>query len=143
MKIEPFKPGHFAELTSRPSEACMRAVMNDPEHLNTVARFDSWTMRIGGRVVACAGLLPLWDGRYEAWAVVASDIGCFGMLRLHRAAVRYLDLRTERRIEATVMRGFEQGQKWVRLLGFECETPNGMRGYLPGGETADLFSRVQ
>lgn len=142
MRIEPFKVEHIAELLERPSEGCMREALSDRAYLAALAQHESWTLRIGGRVMACGGVVPRWPGRAELWAVVANDIGHVGMLTLHRAVQRFISSRTEKRLEATVAAEFAAAHRWIRALGFVCETPNAMRHWLPDGRDAMLYSKV-
>jgi hypothetical protein len=37
---------------------------------------------------------------------------------------------------------FAQGRRWAELLGFNCETPQPMRHYLPNGHDAYLYARI-
>lgn len=100
----------------------------------------AWTA-IAGVPIACAGVVELWAGRAYAWAILSQDAGPH-LLRLTREIrSRLVELRF-RRIEMAVDAGFVAGARWARLLGFVCETPNPMRGYLPGGRDAFLFARV-
>jgi len=143
MDIDRFKPSDLLALPLQDAQACISVLAKDPGYADALAQFDSWTGRIDGRVVVCAGILPLWPGRSQVWAVIASDIGGAGMLRLTRAVRRFLMLQTAGRIEATVVAGFEAGYKWMDILGFERETPEPMRGYLPDGRDAVLYARVR
>lgn len=141
MKIDPFTPADMKELLERPSEACMREALSNEAYIAALAKHEAWTLRIGGVVMACAGIVPMWPGRFELWAVVASDIGRIGMLRLHRAVQRFLETR-HGRLEACVVAHFEAARRWVELLGFHCDTPRPMTAYLPDGSDAYLYSRV-
>jgi hypothetical protein len=46
------------------------------------------------------------------------------------------------RIEMAVDANFAQGRRWAELLGFNCETPQPMRHYLPNGHDAYLYARI-
>lgn len=142
MIVDRFKASDMAEILARPSSACMASAMGELDG-SVLERFDSWTGRINGEVVACAGIMPLWRGRSYAWAVLSQDIGPFGMVRLTRAVRRYLKMSPPGRIEATVVAGFDAGERWLQMLGFERETPAPMRGWLPDGGAANLFARVR
>lgn len=113
----------------------------DANDVNALAMYEAWTMRIHGRVVGCAGIIPIWPGRFQAWAYIAEDIGPAGMVALTRAVRRFLALQ-HGRIEAHVVTGFKQGERWAKLLGFKRETPKPMRSFMPDGSSANLFARV-
>lgn len=92
----------------------------------------AFTALHGETVLACAGVVEVWAGRALAWALIAEDAGRH-MLGIHRAVSGFLMQAPYRRIEATVDEGFEAGHRWLRLMGFVLETPNGMRGFNPDG----------
>ena len=94
-----------------------------------------------GRVLCVGGLIPIGPRIGHLWAVLSAEAGQH-MLSLHRATRRFLSCQIAPRIEATVEMGFAPGCRWLTLLGFECETPNGMRGFGEDGGTYLLFSKV-
>lgn len=91
-----------------------------------------------GDVVMCAGYGELWAGRHVAWAVL-SQSACKHMLRLTRIVKAMLGTPTGR-VEAIVEYDFEQGHRWVRMLGFDVEIPKAVK-YLPGGVDASVYVR--
>lgn len=143
MQIDRFHPADLLALPLQDAQACVSSMAGNPDYADTLAKFESWTGRIDGRVVFCAGVIPLWPGRSQVWAVIASDIGSMGMLRLTRAVRRFLTLQQEIRIEATVVADFGAGHRWMDILGFKRETPEPMRGYLPDGRDAVLYARAR
>jgi hypothetical protein len=56
---------------------------------------------------------------------------------------RHLECDAPRRLEIAVRRDFAAGRRWALLLGFERETPAGMRGYGADGATYDLYARIR
>lgn len=141
MKIEPFKPEHLASLILQPSQACMQAALSDPAYHAELARHEAYTALDGDRVIACAGVVKLWPGRAQAWALIAIDIGPDLMRSVHFAVKRFLTAHRGR-LEMNVAADFENAHRWARALGFKCETPEGMEQYLPEGGSAFLYSRV-
>lgn len=91
------------------------------------------------RVVACAGVIPMWPGRYTAWAHFAYDAGPY-MRTVTRAVKAELD-RTVGRVELTVIQDFDLGHRWAKMLGFEVETPL-LKQYGPGGEDHVGYVRI-
>lgn len=100
----------------------------------------AWTMEIDQKVVGIAGLVPQWENRAMAWAMVSRHAGRHFM-QMHRAVQRFLNVSPYRRIEATVDVGFPEGEKWLKMLGFEREGL--MRAYRPDGADMILFARVR
>jgi hypothetical protein len=143
MRIDKFQPSDLLELPPQDAQTCVSLLNLDPNYARTLALHDSWTGRVGDRVVGCAGIIPVWQGRYQVWAVLASDIGASGMVVATRIVRRCLSLYPGARIEATVVSDFEPGHRWMDILGFVRETPEPMRRYLPDGRDAVLYSRVK
>jgi hypothetical protein len=95
-----------------------------------------------GTVYATAGIIPQWEGRALAWAMIAHDAGPH-FLRITREVRLFLASCGFRRIETSVDAAFPQAFRWARVLGFECETPKPMRGYGHQGRPAYLFALVR
>jgi hypothetical protein len=101
----------------------------------------AWTAIENGVPIACAGIVQIWPGRGYAWALLSEQAGRW-MLQITRAVRRAMALSGLRRIEMAVDSVFEAGARWALLLGCVLETPQPMRGYLPDGRDAYLFSKV-
>jgi hypothetical protein len=95
----------------------------------------------GTKVLACSGLLEMWEGRALAWAMLAKDLGN-QFVGVHRAVKTFLDNSHYNRIEATVDVGFDEGVRWIEMLGFNLETPE-MKAYLPNGRAAAMYVRFK
>lgn len=140
MKIVPYKAEHMAALRLQSAQLCNLNWMPIDQAVQ-LEQVTSFTALDGDEVLACAGVLELWPGRGAAWAFMAEGVGK-RMLSVHRAVRRYFDVLDFRRLEAEVAVDFEQGHRWMRLLGFELESPR-MRGYFPDGSDAALYVRVK
>lgn len=101
----------------------------------------SYTMMGGGEVLGCAGVLPYWPGRGEAWTILSGDCGKY-FISMHKAVKRFLDICPFKRVEATVDCYFEEGHRWIKMLGFELEAPR-MRKYTEDGGDYSLYSRIR
>ena len=101
----------------------------------------AWTAWAGDSPIICAGIIEVWEGRAYAWALLSQDAGEY-MLAMTREIRSRLSALPFRRVEMAVAAGFSAGCRWAKLLGFECETPSPMRGYLPNGGSAWLYARV-
>lgn len=99
----------------------------------------AWTAEVDDRVLAVAGLLPQWENRALAWALISESAGTH-FAAIHKAVHRFISAAKFRRIEATVDVGFKQGCRWIELLGFEIE--GYMRAYRPDGADMLLYARV-
>jgi hypothetical protein len=132
----PFRAEHLRTLTPQPEQRAEleAAVASGQEGYG-------WTVQVGGKAVACAVLVGSGH-RGAVFAFIGADAGPY-MRRVYRVAERLFDTAPFRRIEATVLTGFAAGDRWMRMLKFELETPNGMRAFGPGGETHSLYARIK
>jgi hypothetical protein len=131
--MEPYKPEHLQELILQPAQARVRANLSDPEYAQALVGEHSFTLKMNGKVVACFGVLKLWEGRGDAWALISGDIGARGMRRLH--------FEIRKRLEAEHEAGFEQAKRWLSLLGFQYEGP--LLKYTPDGRDCLRYARIK
>lgn len=138
--IVPFQPEHLSQLMLQPSQVYMQPMLANTLYGKYL--FDAgpaYSCVIDDMVLACAGLIPQWENRTMAWALIASEAGKH-FVSIHRAVKRTFAMHPYRRIETTVNVGFEEGYRWANLLGFEREGL--MRKYLPDGGDCYLYARV-
>lgn len=142
MRVVPFQPDHIARLRLQPMQVASEPPVSEAEARALAAAGPSFAA-VGedGHVYAAAGVIPQWEGRAIAWAMIAHDAGPH-FLRITREVRRYLEACGIRRIETSVDAAFPQAIRWARLLGFRCETPEPMQGYGYQGRPAYLFARV-
>lgn len=141
--VTAFRPEHLRRLSLQPAQAQFSAEVIKPGYGDMlVSGGPSFTAMSGGEVLACAGIADVWEGRGIAWALVGERAGRH-MLAIHRAVSGFLIQAPYRRIEAMVDAGFDEAHRWIKLLGFQCETPDGMRGFTPDGRDSFLYSRVK
>jgi hypothetical protein len=94
-----------------------------------------------GRIIMCAGAVMIWRNRAFLWALL-SDLSGAHMLELTRMGFQLLPTIRASRLEAIVRQDFDAGHRWLQLLGFQNETPDGMRHFC-GGDTFSLYARHQ
>lgn len=132
--------GDTQRLRIQPAQQYMTALVDmntDFTELSTAGM--AWTAECNDRVIGIAGLLPQWDNRALAWALIAESAG-FHFASIHKSVHRFLAASGVRRIEATVDVDFKQGRRWVEMLGFDIE--GYMRAYRPDGADMLLYARV-
>ena len=77
--------------------------------------------------MVCAGILPVWKGRWFAWAAISAKCRRREMLWIHRNVLGFLDgiqsYKPQKycRIETTARVDQPNAQRWLELLGFERE----------------------
>lgn len=142
-RIVAFKPEHLADLRLQDAQREFQSRLGDADYGAALAQVgNAFTGMVDGRVVGCAGAYEIWPGRAVVWALLSDECGPH-FKAIHRAVQGFFLATSWRRVEAVVRAGFPAGHRWIRLLGFRCETPDGMPGYSPDGETYYLYSRLQ
>jgi len=136
LETKPFVPEHLQGITPQPEQAAEwdAAVQNELEGAG-------WTVLADGKPIACAVLVQTGIYRGAVYAFIGADAGPH-MLAVYRVADRMFEMHAYSRIEALVIKGFEAGARWMEMLGFELETPNGMKSFGPNGETYMLYART-
>jgi hypothetical protein len=141
MKIEAFRPDHLETLILQPQQERARRFLGTPGYGKALANGMAYAaIDDDGTVLCCAGLLPLWEGRAEAWALMGTDLKR-NFLCIHHAVVRFLNMVEFRRIEAAVDAEFCTGRKWLERLGFLQE--GYMKAYTPDGRDCIRFAKVR
>jgi RimJ/RimL family protein N-acetyltransferase len=141
IEVKPFKKADLKQIKEQKATSKVSAQAEEV-HYDALEKMPyAFSIFIQGKVVACAGVIQQWPGRGIAWAIV-DELCKREFLALHNVVKRFLDVCPIRRIEATVDVGFEQGHRWVKLLGFQLEAPM-MKHYGPDGSHAALYARVR
>lgn len=141
MNIIHYKAEHLDALLLQPAQAGVRKYFGNPEYGKMLELPGlAFTAMEGERVLAMAGVLPRWEGRAEAWALLSGDLRRH-FVRIHRAVRQFLETTDIRRIETAVDASFPEGLAWAEMLGFENEGL--MRGYTPEGRDCYRFARVK
>lgn len=154
MIVTDFKAEHLTRLRLQPAQEYLYAMTTEATGEAVEAALHAglgWAytaLDTDGTVLGCGGVLVQWQGRGLAWSYI-SCVGGAKFVAVHRAVKRFFDVCHLHRIEATVDEGFEEGHRWMAMLGFELETrdeyggPKPMRGYRPDGGACYLYARVR
>jgi hypothetical protein len=140
MVIVPFEPVHLRTLVLQEAQSWMGPMLHADYGENLKRGGPCFTALDGDEVLACSGVLRMWENRDQAWALMSQSSGRH-FVGIYRGIRRFLEMHDARRVEATVDAGFEAGHRLMRLLGFERE--GCMRAYLPDGRDCDLYARVR
>jgi hypothetical protein len=134
VNVVPFRGEHMERLGS---PGALTAAQVDG-----LERASSWTaLDSEGEVIACAGVVKIWQGRFAAWAVLSPKSGPH-MRRVTKATRAFLETLGAGRVEMTVRAGFEPGHRWAQMLGFTLETLE-MPGYGADGATHAMYVRMK
>ena len=96
-----------------------------------------------GRIIFCAGVIPQWEGRAIAWALLGDSVNRYDMVWIHRQCQWILETQVKNgyhRIEAHIHEPFAAAHRWIRMLGFISEGL--MRRYDPLGRDMRLYARI-
>lgn len=140
MRIVPFEPVHLRALVLQDAQSWMGPMLRADYGEALKRGGPCFTALDGDEVLACSGVLRMWENRDQAWALMAANSGRH-FVGIYRGIKRFLDLHDARRVEATVDSNFDEGHRLMRLLGFERE--GRMRAYLMDGRDCDLYARVR
>ena len=136
----PFRSEHFYAITkiSPPNGGGIEIT---PEMLKCMEKENSFTLLVDGVPVALGGTIRQWTGNYAGFAYITKAAAPH-MLRITRYTRKILDAAGCGRIMATVQVGFDEGQRWAKMLRFEVETPV-LKQWGPDGSDHTLFCRIQ
>lgn len=140
MIVRPWKPEDTKKLLLQPSQDYMYPMLDELNIQPLAEAGNAWVGEDNGEILAIAGILPKWENRATAWALVSNMAGR-RFLHIHRAVESFLDNCRFRRVEATVDIGFRPGHRWMKMLGFK---PEGyLEAYRPDGADQILYARVR
>lgn len=140
MHIIPFKPEHLETLSLQPAQMVFSQYFDPAYGPALVAGGPCFTGVHEGAIVGCSGVVKQWDNRAVAWALLSDHSGKH-FPRIHKAVKRFLDTVDFKRVEAFVDYDFDQGHRWIRMLGFKPEGV--MRCFTPEGKDAVLYARIK
>jgi|DEB0MinimDraft_12_1074336.scaffolds.fasta_scaffold67483_2 RimJ/RimL family protein N-acetyltransferase len=140
MDVVPFEPEHMETLILQPAQQRFFTYFNKEYAKDLKVSGPCFTGIKNGRVLGCAGLVKQWENRAIAWSLLSGDIGN-DFISIHKAVMRFLKLSEYNRIEAFVDANFEQGHRWIEMLGFKRE--GYMEQFNPDGGDAMLYARLK
>jgi RimJ/RimL family protein N-acetyltransferase len=140
MHIVPFQPQHLEVMVLQPSQKGFSDYFDPQYGAALMNGGPCFTALNNDEVLGCSGVIKQWDNRAIAWALI-SEFSGKNFVGIHRAVSRFLDLSEFNRIEAFVDADFEQGHRWIQMLGFERE--GYMRQFSPDGRDSVLYARLK
>lgn len=133
IRLEPFKAEHVALLADYGEQEWLRPYFEEmaleAERGSAIAVFAQ------DDFIGCGGIVPVHDFRAVAWAIFMPGFPQhFLAVHLHTRTFLLDKLKTFRRIEAYIDPEFFRAVRWVKALGFHCETDN-KPYFFPDGRT--------
>jgi hypothetical protein len=132
MKLVEFNRLHVENLILQEKQQHFTDILKDEYYIN--ALLDSpvkWSLIDEEKLtcVCAAGIIDMGWGRGFSWSLMGEE-SPKNMVLITKLVSRKIEESNFRRVEMTVEDGFEEAHRWAKILGFKCETPNGMDSYL-------------
>lgn len=140
MNLVPYKAEHLLAMKLQPAQAYSLQHVT-PEYAKDLERQWAFAVLDGEEVVAVGGVAELWENRGLCWTFIGARAGR-RFVELHKMVRKVLDLVPYRRLEAETPCEFEQGHRWLQMLGFHLEAPR-MRAFRVDGGDSALYARVR
>lgn len=135
-----FKKEHYFKMTHTEATKKFMGLMKDGQLEALEKTPYSRSFMEGNEVVACAGIIELWEGRGEAWAMLNPKHNQ-NMIGLIRWFGSLLDNFPIRRIEAPLVADYEPGIRLAKLLKFKKESGL-LKHFFPDGRDAIMYARI-
>jgi hypothetical protein len=145
LRVIPFQTEHLAKITGK------KEILADLDHVMSqglaaeyLTRGPAYTIVYANQIVWCGGVVILWPGVAEAWAVPSMSLAdC--PVAFHRDVKIVLGQLIEtmqlRRVQCTVHNLFRSSRKWLEKLGFHFEGE--MPKYGPDGSDHYRYAWVK
>lgn len=142
IKFTPFKAGHLSYLKPQPEQKIEHRILASEGAsvmLNQHFGLSAW---VDLKCVGCAGLVPIFPHRAIAWIILSSEAQPY-MLSIVRKVKKIIKQSEYARIELTVAVDFKQAEKFARLIGAKCETPDALKKFGALGGDEKMYSIVK
>tara|TARA_Y100001972_G_scaffold114747_1_gene150674 strand:- start:158 stop:598 length:441 start_codon:yes stop_codon:yes gene_type:complete len=104
----------------------------------------AFTGVLNGKIIACGGIYPIWNGVGDAWFIGSNVIYEYPIL-VTKTVKKYLDelmdLNNFHRVQAYVRHDWQEAQRWIKVLGMQNEGT--ARKYSTDGRNHILFAKVK
>lgn len=139
MIMERFQARHLQQIDLQPAQLPTWKAYGSPAYASALENTLAYTGRIRGRIIVCGGIIDVATDTGHMWCFLSRDAR-HHMVRLHRTAQRFLKVAGKQRLCATSEVGFDDGCRWLDLLGFE--RTDLLRAYGPDGSDHYLYEKV-
>lgn len=142
-RIIPYDPDHLFDLAIQDGQSYLKEFIKHGYAESLHIPGYSFTAVSGNCVYAVWGLQVQWPGRGILWAILSKNITTQMFMTAHRVACRMIREWRDQgyfRLEASADVNFEQGNRWLKLLGFEFEGV--ARKYTPDGRDVNMYALV-
>lgn len=140
--LVPYKREHLIPLLDQRENLSVKELFISGT-AESLEKSDAFTLLVNGVPSVCGGVLRYWEGRGQIWCVFNEDFR-HNFVPVFRGIKVYLSeqLKTYRRIEASIPIDFPKGRRRIEMLGFklECELAE---KFLPDGRSCSLYALVR
>lgn len=140
MKYSAFKPEDLKGLEVNEFVSFIQPDLDNEEYGKFLAQGEAYSASVDGKIIACAGFMPLGEYRCHAWALFSpkTQKHMTGIVRFGKNVVYNIGMP---RIETNIRSDFAQAIKFIELLGFVRETPLPMKNFGDDGMDYYLYAR--
>lgn len=134
-------PGHLRYIRPQAVQSAELSELLSEENRQALATGVCLSAWADHACLAAAGIIPMWRGRAQAWALISAEVGPY-MTPLVRKMRYVLDNHNVARIEMQVRSDFIEGNRMAMMLGFHAEAFN-CPAYFPDGAAANMYVRLR
>lgn len=142
IEFKPFRAGHLQFFKPQPAQRSeYTAIVKSGEAaaLEGPMSLSGWADSV---CVGAAGLIHVRPHRAVAWMILSQDAAEY-MLPIVKKIRRVAKAAPYKRIELTVAEGFVEGERFAKLLGAVCETPEPMRYFGANERHERMFALIK
>jgi hypothetical protein len=145
LQVRQFEPEDVLAISAREPDASIMASLPDPLAVAKQYRDSgpAWTGLLDGQPMVCSGVVILWPGLAEGWALTSSLAAQYP-LAFHRVIKHKLNelisANNLRRVQVAIPETHQVSCRWITHLGFNCEGI--MPKYGPDGADYLRFARL-
>ena len=140
--IVPFEGWHIQDIEVQENDDWIKHVVGDVYKYAEIMRHHGpcFTLLKDNKPIAISGLCINEEHRATAWSVISKNIDGTDLLMWSKELKSYIEELGLQRREMAVAEGFDAGERWAKILGFELEGL--MKSYFPNGDNAHLYARI-
>ena len=125
LTIRKYHPNDYEEIQRRKWDRITYMHFPDVKTVaNTLGKGQAYTMVSDEGIVACAGIVPLWKGTGEGWAITSELVEKY-RISFAKSLLRYLFKIIQEfkytRIQTTVLEHHQTSKEWLEWMGFTNE----------------------
>jgi hypothetical protein len=145
IEVLPYKAEHGIEIMKtlfEPHDG-LPEEMKDSADYNGQYSKEAYTLLVDDEPIISGGFFLIHEGVAEGWLFVSEKARAYPVLSVLKLRI-YIKATIEKynlkRLQATILKSFQSGNRLAEILGFTLETPDGMKNFGHNGDTYMLYS---